>query len=85
MSGALAAALDGFRPERPDALDVLRTAGAHELAEHMTPAAAGRWLDDNAAALADCTDAELERLARGEDPAAVLGEERARAIEDALL
>lgn len=67
-------------PEQRFAVDVLRTIGAHDLLRRIGPAGAARMLEEDARTFADVSEAELERLAAGEPPAAVLGAERAHRL-----
>jgi hypothetical protein len=74
----------GLPADQRQALEVLRDVGLHDLALELGPAGAVEWLARNDASFeaTGCTVEELERLADGEEPAEVLGPERAARLAE---
>jgi hypothetical protein len=70
--------------EQCEALEVLGGVGLPKLAEELEPTGTVEWLACNDAAFTECTEDEIRRIADREEPADVLGSERAARLSAAL-
>ena len=70
--------------EQREALETLEALGVPELARELGPAGCVAFLAECERTFADCTTEEVERIANGEEPAAVLGAERAARLSAPL-